>query len=422
MSRVREVPALRRLAKDKVLAGLVVAVTFAVTYTSTVMIKPLFAPDSRYYAGMALWFGGESQSEAARQVAEVSAQSGWASPGASVLFGWGLVQPRVVLPALSVPFVKLWGIDGLVVVPGLALACLMALLAVQLSRRYGATAGVGALVLVMCSPQIMFYGAAMLTESLSALWGALTVGAAWQYRRRPGWGPVVAMVGLTLVSAFTRQATLIVAGAFVTAWLAAVLLRRRPTAWGVPALAVAVTAVGAQVVQSKVFPTFSQLDQFKAKTHADSLTGALLGAPRLAAHIARTDLVSFARADRPLLVLIALCIVSGVVFWRREETHLLLGAVAGIELYGVTNGTPTAFRYAMPGLVFFALSLALLLSSVTARRSPRPTRPDDRERGRQVPRGAGSPEGSAPEPAGDGSRAEPAPDPVATVEGHRGVA
>ena len=381
------------------LAGLIVAVTFAVTYGSTVKLRPLFAPDSRYYAGMALWFGGESQAEAARQVAEVSAQSGWASPDASVLFGWGLVQPRVVLPALSVPFVKLWGIDGLVVVPGLALAALMGLMVWQLSRRYGTTAALGAVVLIMCSPQIMFYGAAMLTESLSALWGALTVAAAWRYRTRAGWAPVAAMVGLTLVSAFTRQATLIVAGAFVTAWLVALVLRHRPNAWGVPALAVGVTSVVAQVVQTKIFPTFSQLDQFKTKTDADSLTGALLGAPRLAWHIARTDVVSFAKADRPLLVLVALCILSGLVFWRREETHLLLGAFAGIELYGVTNGTPTAFRYAMPGLVFFALSLALLLS-------------------RALPREAGQPEGSENfEPGQESPRTS-----VPTGQGQRGVA
>ena len=405
--RVREVSSFRRDAQARVLAGLIVAVTFAVTYTATVKIKPLFAPDTRYYAGMALWFGGESQSEAARQVAEVSAQSGWASPEASVLFGWGLVQPRVVLPALSVPFVKVWGIDGLVVVPGLALAALMGVLAWQLSRRYGLTAAIGTVVLIMCSPQIMFYGSAMLTESLSALWGALTLAAAWRYQRHPGWAPVAAMVGLTLVSAFTRQATLIVAGAFVMAWLVAVLLRHRPNRWGVPALAVGVTSVVTQVAQTMLFPTFSQLDQFKAKTNADSLTEALLGAPRLAWHIARTDVISFAKADRPLLVLVALCILSGVVFWRREETHLLLGAFAGIELYGVTNGTPTAFRYAMPGLVFYALSLALLLSRVVPRLAGQPDRPDDLEPGREAPL----------EPGRESPRRA-----VPTGTGHRGVA
>lgn len=370
-----------RASQGALLAGVVVAVVFVVTYASTVAVKPLFAPDSRYYAAMALWFGGVTQSDAARQVAEVSALSGWASPEASALFGWGLVQPRVVLPALSVPFVKVWGIDGLVVVPGLALAALMAVLAWMLSRRYGTVAGVATTVLIMCSSQIMFYGSAMLTESLSALWGALVMVAAWRYHKHRSWVLVALMVALTVVSAFTRQATFIVAGALVVAWLAALILRDRPERWALPALSVGFTAVAVQILQTKLFPTFSQLDQFKSKTGAETLTEALAGMPALAWHIVSTDLMYFVRSDRPLLVLITLSIVSGVVFWRRAETHLLIGALAGCALYGITNGTPTAFRYAMPGLVFFATSVAMLMSRLVPRVAPADVRSDDPDRG-----------------------------------------
>jgi hypothetical protein len=218
----------------------------------------------------------------------------------------------------------------------------------------------------------MFYGSAMLTESLSALWGALTLVAAWHYQRRPGWRPVVWMVALTVISGFTRQATLIPAGAFVTAWLIALLLRRRPNTWGVPALAVGVTSVAVQLLQSLIFPSFSQLDQFKLKTGAHSLGGALWNSPKLAARILQSDLTYFAQADHALLVLITLSVVSMVVFWRRSESHLLLGAILGITLYNVTNGTPTGFRYAMPGLVFYAVSAALLISAAGSRREPVP--------------------------------------------------
>lgn len=352
-----------------------VASTFIATYVSVVTARPLFAPDSRYYAAMALWFGGTSKQEAARQVTELSARSGWETPPVETLFGWGLVQPRVVLPALSMPFVKLWGISGLAVVPALALAALIGVLTWAMARRYGGAAAAATVVVMMCSPLIMFYGSAMLTESLSALLGALALLAAWQYQRRGGWRPVVWMVALTVVSGFTRQATLIPAGAFITAWLVAVVLRRRPNGWGVPALAVGVTSVAVQLLQSALFPTFSQLDQFKAKTGANSVGDALLGAPGLAWRIARTDLSGIASADHALLVLITLSALSMVVFWRRAESHLLLGAILGTELYAVTNGTPTAFRYAMPGLVFFAASVALLI----ARADPRPDRPPERD-------------------------------------------
>lgn len=360
-------------ARSALLLATVVASTFVVTYGSVVAVKPLFAQDTRYYAAMSLWFGGDSKAEAARQVTEMSARSGFKTPTVDTLFGWGLVQPRVVLPALSVPFVKIWGIDGMVVVPGLALAALIGVLTWMLARRWGGVAAAATVVVVLCSSRIMYYGAAMLTESLSALWGALTLVAAWQYQRQRGWRPVVWMVALTVVSGFTRQATLIPAGAFVTAWLVAVVLRRRPNTWGVPAIAVAVTAVTVQLLQTRLFPTFSQLDQFEAKTGAHSLGEALRGAPGLAWRIAWHDAVNIATSDHALLVLILLSALSMVFFWRRAESHLLLGAILGIELYSVTNGTPTAFRYAMPGLAFFAASVALLI----ARADQRPDRPPE---------------------------------------------
>jgi len=345
----------------------VVTSTFVVSYWSIVKYSRLFAPDSTYYAAMSLWFGGASQQEAVLQVTEMRLRSGWSTPPLVVekMFGWGLVQSRVVFPALSAPFVKIWGIEGMAVVSGLALAALIGVLTWMLARRWGAVAAVATVVLVMCSPKIMFYGSAMLTESLSALWGALTLIAAWQYRRHPGWRPVVWMVALTVVSGFTRQATLIPAGAFVTAWFLAVVLGRRRNGWGVPALAVAGTSVAVQLLQNLLFPTFSQLDQahqFKANTRSGSMGEAIMAAPRLAAHIVKHDLILIAQSDHALLVLITLSILSMIIFWRRSESHLLLGAMLGIALLNVATGTPTAFRYAMPGLAFYAVSTALLVA------------------------------------------------------------
>ena len=361
-------------ARSAVLLATVVVSTFVVTYVATVRIKPLFAPDSSFYAAMALWFGGTSKQDAVRQVIEMRHRQGWSTPQLTIdrMFGWGLVQPRVVLPALSAPFVKIWGIEGLVVVPGLAMAALIGVLTWLLVRRWGWLAGAATVVLVMSSWRIMFYGAAMLTDSLSALWGALILVVAWHYQHRRGWQPVVWMVVLTVISGFTRQATLVPAGAFVTAWLAAVVLRRRPNGWGVPALAVTVTSVAVQLLQNWLFPTFSQFDQvnqFKANTGASSLVGALMGVPGLAWRIVIHDLGNFAGSDHPLLVLVMLSGLSMVVFWRRAESHLLLGAILGIGLYNVATGSATAFRYAMPGLAFFAVSVALLIS----RLDPRPT-------------------------------------------------
>jgi len=160
-------------ARNAWLLATVVASTFVVTYVATVRIKPLFSPDSSFYAAMALWFGGTSKEEAVRQVIEMRHRQGWSTPQLTIdrMFGWGLVQPRVVLPALSAPFVKIWGIEGLAVVPGLAMAALIGVLTWLLVRRWGWVAGAATVVLIMCSWRVMFYGSAMLTDSLSAAVG-----------------------------------------------------------------------------------------------------------------------------------------------------------------------------------------------------------------------------------------------------------
>ena len=64
-----------------------------------------------------------------------------------------------------------------------------------------------------------------------------------------------------------------------------------------------------------------------------------------------------------------------MVFWRRTESHLLLGAILAIALYNVTNGNATDFRYALPGFVFSAMSIGLLFSRINSSVSSTP-RPD----------------------------------------------
>jgi hypothetical protein len=345
----------------------IVAAAYLVSYLSTAQMRPLFAPDTRFYGGMALWFGGTSKEEAARQIAAESAKYGWASPGPHQLFGWGLTQPRVVYPGLSTPFVKIWGIPGLAVVPAVAMAALVVVLTVLLARRWGNVAAIATMLLICASPQLVFYGVAMLTESLTALWSALLLAMAWRHARNPNVAAAVGMVVLTVVSAFTRQATLIPAGAFVVAWLVAMLQRHRPNPWKVPALTVGATAVAVQLLQMWWFPGFSQVDQFKMRTGEDTLAGALAQAPDLAWHIVKVDVSRLAAADHALLMLLALALVSMVVFWRRAESHLLLGALLAYELYNVTNGVPTTFRYGMPGLVFVAASVAMLCAEAGGR-------------------------------------------------------
>lgn len=366
-----------------ILTWLIVLGSFAVGYVAYVRRLPFFYPDSRYYLAMAYWFGGESQ-EAARELTVDFADAYRVPvPDVEQLFGWGLVQPRVVLPALAALPVRLIGPFGLAATV-LAIVLVMTIVFTQiLRRRFGNGVAVTIMLLVNASYQLMMFNAGMLTESLSALWTALTLITTWAwFRKRSGW--LLVVVALTVVgSAFTRQATFIVAGAFVMAWLLGSLVQRRWSEWGWPALVVAGTAIVCQVLQTIVFPSFSQLDQFLKKAEADSLGEALLAVPRMAWRILAADTGTFLDRDLTLLILIVLALVGMVLYFRRPEAHLLFGAILGTALYNITNGTPTQFRYAIPGLIFFVLAAALTVRAA-ARQSVRIDEPSTEDQPQPV--------------------------------------
>jgi hypothetical protein len=363
--------------RAELLTTLVVLVAFAVCYLAVLRTTSLYAPDTRYYAAMALRWTGIGADAARDQVLAYTRHYGWATPPNSTLFGSGLVQPRVVYPLLSVPFVWLVGIRGMAVVPLVAMAVLVVWCLWLLRRRYGLGAALAAVLLVVTSNYLMFFGTAMLTESLTALWCVAILAAVWRYQRRADGRWLAAAAGATVLMAFTRQAALIPAGALVVAWLGALVLRDRPARWGRPALTVGATAVVVQVVQTLLFPSFSQLDHFLDKTGTTNLRDALAASPGLGGRILRADLERFAATDRPLLTLIALATVAAVVLWRHSESHLLVGAFLAITVYNVTNGTPTNFRYAMPGLVFYVVAVAALLGRAMGAASGRLGRAED---------------------------------------------
>jgi hypothetical protein len=354
-------PSWLRRHSGHLLGWAIVAVTFFISYASFVRYQKFFSPDSRYYLAMAYLFGGESPESARELTIEFASRYGVEVPPIDLLFGWGLVQPRVVLPTLAAPFVSLFGPYGLALTTMLITIALVVVTTLIVTRRYGWVAGTATMLLVNGSFYLMTYFGSMLTESLSALWTALALIAAWGWirDRNPWW--LVLAGGATVASAFTRQATLIVAGAFLMAWVIGSLIERRNSAWMWPALVVTVASLGSQLVQSIVWPSFSQLSQFLRVTGADSLGEALLAVPALVVKILWSDFQLLLRYDRILLFAIVMAVAGMLLFWRRVEAHLLLGAILATALYNITNGTPTQFRYAVPGVIFFIIMAAYVL-------------------------------------------------------------
>lgn len=337
---------------------------FAILWAGVLLFSDQYYPDSAHYVAMSLWFGGMPRSEAFQVVLDWHLAMGYEpNTDEAVLFDWGLVKPRVVLPLLGVPFMWIFGHSGLAVLTGLVTLVLLLSLYWLLRGRYGRLPAVATVLLVFASEYLFAFFTGMLTESLSTLWGVIALVLALNYQRTPHWLPIAGLILVTALSGFTRQATLIVAGAFVVAWLLSLLIREARRRWLAPMLAVVCTTLAVQLLQSILFP-FSQLDQFLKMTGTDSLWAALLETPRLVRHILVGDFQKFIAEDPAIIVIIGLALLSSLLFWRRTESHLLLGAILGVALYNVTNGNPTHFRYALPGFVFYAAAIGMLFAHI----------------------------------------------------------
>lgn len=354
-------------ARADLLTWAIVLGSFVVGYVGYVKNSVFFFPDSRYYLAMSYLFGGETPDSAQHLTEQALVGYGIPVPDADVLFGWGLVQPRVVLPALAALPVKLFGPYGLPAVVLLIDIVLIVAMTLILKRRLGNGPAIAVMLLVTTSHYLQAFNGGALTESLSALWTALSLVLAWKWiADRSRW----ALVGIALTvvgSGFTRQATFIVAGAFVAAWVLDSIFARKNSPWMWPAVVTAATSLGVQVFQTLVFPSFSQAGQYMRMTGTDSIGDAILATPKLAAGILINDFGTFLKADMPLLILILLALAGMVLFFKRPEAHLLFGALLGVALYNITNGNATQFRYAVPGLIFYALAAGILIAAAVGR-------------------------------------------------------
>lgn len=345
---------------------LLIAVWFGLA-VGTLVTRTQYIPDSRYYVSMSYHFLGESEEQARQHIVPLDKANGWATPDAQALFHWGLVQPRVLYPALSAPFVAVLGTTGMVVIPMLSMAVLALGFFAYASRRYGVFPALAASGLLTMSTYMMFFGTAMVTEGLAA---ALGLAILWTLPLTSHRGrAALVWCGILIVAlAFTRQAAILPAAAIAGAWLGQALLTRQwRNRWAPFAIVAVALAVVTQAIQTLVWPSYSIIKQFKTTAGADTLIGAVGQIPFIARHILWVDTLNYLAHDRGLLVLLAAAVVGAVVLWRRPESHLFLGMMAAACGLNILNGTATAFRYHMPGLAFVLLIVAALAHELWCR-------------------------------------------------------
>ena len=306
----------------------------------------IYQPDGVHYTFRSLVFQGVDMNEAAIRVADWYQRNSFKlndiDPSGILPQNngaWGLVKPRVLYPILSVPFVFLLGIPGMLVVPCLALLILMIYpLSFGRDRRTLVLACLLSFSLSL-SPTVMRWMVANCTDSLLAglfclyLWvsGAKRVGNR---------NYVLIAVLAILTTSMTRFC--------LPFWLALAIgsFLRREILKGILITGLSVICSLPAILStgtSGVSP---------AVTNAGILTK-IAAVPINFIKVSCIEFLELAALDRLLLFLLCLSVVIAIKSSnKRESQDFLLMLLAGLFV-GALNGTlGVNFRYQLPVLAY----------------------------------------------------------------------
>jgi hypothetical protein len=362
---------------------LIVGTTFVVTFSY--IFRRLFhwGPDTRYYLALTYRLMGHSEHESGRLTYEfMLSRFEWFktycyfacepnSPEATFghLFhgeAGGMVATRMVYPLLSVPFVWLFGPQGMLVVPLLAFAACVVMVMAFVSRTVGRNWAVVAALALIVPTTISSYGLYTYTESLAMMFVAgclLVLPIARAGTRRD-----VAVFGILLfLLAFTRQFHPIIVAGVGLAWLGGAVAHRKLRNEWLPyfAMSIGVMAV-AGVVQSLAGPYYSIFKMFAERTGVRSASDVPGIAADIALRLAKQELFEIG-VDIPLVFVCTFAAIG--VFWRfRSPVALLtLGSVTGTFLLNVLNTEPSHFRYYVTAFPFVAMVATGVIADLVQR-------------------------------------------------------
>jgi hypothetical protein len=316
----------------------------------------IFQPDGVLYALRTYMFLGEDQLTAAKLIESwyfTHGASGNHFDPSSILPSntpaWGLVAPRILYPLLSVPFVAIFGMNGLLIIPSLSLLVLVFCI-YFIGKRFNAQNSAFMLSLaILMSPTVLRWMVSNITDSLFVALFALTC-LALESKNREANNYI--FIGLLIVlTNLTRFATPI--------WLAIAVVDffrgRRKRSLFIASLALIAT-----------IPTYLTQPSNSVLPREGDLTllEKLIALPESFAKIAFIEVAQLAVLDRLLLVILALAFVISVTSLSSDSSLRFILVLMATWAIGALNGSiGVNFRYQLPVLPF-ACAVILLNSKV----------------------------------------------------------
>lgn len=308
----------------------------------------LFFPDSRYYLVMAFRDMGYNAGSALAMQQKLTGV-----PAAPWYFAhsdpvWRMVQPRMLYPLLSTPFVWAAGPRlGMIAVPALSSMVTVAACARLTQRLYGPTAALLAAGALAASITVTDITVALTDPLAMALVALMLLNL--PIRRRIQGQNLVWLGVLSVALCLTRQTSTVVLGLVATGLLWALMPARRGARdqrrdWLIATVVISTVTVGGQIINTLLAP-YDISVEFLLASHQRTMSAALAHLPAMAWHITKAEAVMMVRTDVPLTMLALGAAIHMVTAVREIEAWLLFGGSLGTYALMLANGFPSFLRY-----------------------------------------------------------------------------
>ncbi len=318
----------------------------------------IYQPDGSHYTYRTLTFLGVDSNTAANRVVEWyqvhgiknnSIDPSQITPSNTEM--WRLVSPRILYSLLSVPFVYLMGLSGMMAIPVLSFVLLVFSVYRLSEINNRPVIGLVLVVAITTSPTVLRWMIANITDSL--LTGLFAITALLIAKSYSGRTWVLSIVILICLTSATRFCLPI--------WFAIsfVYFFNKMKSQG---LTILLTSSFAFIPTLLAFPAVPLVP---ASSDAQEVKK-LLKLPISFIQIGFIETAQLAVLDRLLLIILVMAVVVSITCWRAKSSQFFLSVLLSVWLIGAINPVlGVNFRYQLPMIGFACWAIVDNLKSFT---------------------------------------------------------
>ena len=311
----------------------------------------IYQPDGKYYTYMTLDFINNDPKQSAQSVVNWYATHGYKGnifqisdliPDASPVYQF--ISHRVLYPILSIPFVYLFGIPGMIVIPAISFLCLL-LFIQKISNNYNLIhIGVCICIILSTSPTVIRWMIWNGTDALLAGLFSYTVLLLYSLQKNSDqkYFQLFLLIFLTAATRFS-----------LVFWVAiAVVLYFNRKKF----LALIIFLISSLCSLPALFSTLgvSILPAEKDQSTLEKISNIPLSFLR----VVSIDIAQLAVLDRLFLIYLAVGLLISIFYFRNIASQYFIAILLAGYLLGAVNGTlGVNFRYQMPAIPFCAWSI-----------------------------------------------------------------